>query len=209
MSLFLLTSILRWTLWGNGCKAFDDFSNRVCSVQNHGHNIFLQVLGFFSNQSLTQLIAANNFDVFFQHIGSTQEPGSSQQKVLCCFKSYIGLCLNGAIGCGLHGTSAQCYGLQVFEPTVHFPPASMLIGKLPWHAWAVTERCVYIVFLCSSESPPKIIMSQTYLIAVWCTISIDCCYIYLNGQCLKFSEKRETIQIQAPTIPPGIWIISL
>jgi len=79
------------------------------------------VSGFFSYQSVDGLIAANNFDVFLQNIGITQEPQSSHQKVLYCFKSSIGLCLIGAIGCGLAGTSALYYGLQVFESTAHFP----------------------------------------------------------------------------------------
>ncbi len=158
----------------------------VCSVCHHGHNIFLQVLGFFSNQSATGLIPANNFDVFLQLIGSTQEPWtwSSQQKVLHCFKTYISLCLNGAIGCGLAGTSTWYYGLQVFEPAVHSPRERMPIGKLPWHACALTELRVSS----NSYDEPKI---------ADCCMMYRHCHIYLNGQCLNFSEKRETIHIHS------------
>ena len=63
------------THWQIGCKAFAGFHNRVCSIQNHGHNISLHMLGLFINQGATGFITGNNFDIFIQ--------------VLCCFEFSI------------------------------------------------------------------------------------------------------------------------
>ena len=122
----------------------------------------------------------------------------------CCFKFSIRLCLNGAIGGRLARTARWHDGLQVVECTTHPPAVSTSISKLPWHIPTLIKQCVWIIFLCGSESSNNY-DDEWILIVAWFTLSIDRCHLLFKWSSVWiFSRHKEIIRIRAPAKTPCI-----